>query len=676
MRRLLPAICLLLGCGGGPREITVGDTTVRLREAGGFDLLVAGRTLLGGDDHPVVLKQLNPQMTLLWGQFDYDTGTVTTATPRRPTLRRDGDAIVLALEGDDASASLRITRQADEVRVAVHGESRRLQVRGLDLRFECTPEARFLGFGEQFQKIDHRGEKFRLWISEQGIGRDPAKPNPFSGGPYTTYFPVPFFLDPRGFGVALDSDEHVAVDLCQSDPKTYVWSVDEPGDTVLHLYPGPAPRDVLAAFTVRQGRAAMAPRWSVDGIWLGVQGGPARVLATVDKAQKAGLPLAAVWVQDWVGRLPLGGGLWEIQYHWTADTTLYPDLPGLIKQLNAKGVRFLGYFNPFIHPQLDQWAEAVKNDYLIRQPDGQPYVPLISVHADSMLDLTNPAAVSWFQGFAKKALGWGMSGWMDDFGEWLPYDAKLKSGDAPREHQRYPTRWHRASRELLNPDQLIFSRSGWLGEGHAAQIVWLGDQEADWSPWDGLPTVVPGMITLALSGGIAWVTHDIAGFTGGPSSKELYLRWIELGAFTPIMRTHEGLAADTNWNWDKDDETIRASVRFARVHRALAPTFWQLAEEHQRNGMPIVRALALGWPDDPRAVGIADQYTIGDDLLVAPVLKPGAQSRTVYFPKGHWVDVWDPAKSYDGPKEVTVPAPIGRPPVFSQRGRSDLKDIR
>lgn len=668
---------VLAGCAPGARTATSGNTTVNARMDGSFDVVIDGRTLLAGAPRPVTIRQFDPQAPMLWGQFSYDPGTITTAAPSQLSrLYTDGTDVVLELDGAGANATIRFGAGHDgEVPVRIHAAAPSLNARGLELRFACTPEARFLGFGEQYEKIDHRGEAFPLWVTEQGIGRDPDHPGPYAGDPWTSYFPVPFFLDPRGFGLALDTDARVAVDLCKSDPAVYALTVDDGGDALLHLYTGPAVADVLSAFTLRQGRSSDPPAWATAGAWIGVQGGPDKVRGAADRARAAGIPVAAVWVQDWIGRLDLGGGLWDLQYHWTADTTLYPDLPGLIRGLHGEGVRFLGYFNPFVLPTKNQWADAVAKGYIIHQPDGTPYTTLVSVFSASMIDLTNPDAVAWFQGFAKTALSDGMDGWMDDFGEWLPYDAKLAHGDAPHEHNRYPSEWHKATTDLFDGGQVNLTRSGWLGEGKTAQVVWAGDQQADWDPWDGLPTVVPAMISLGLAG-VGWVTHDVAGFSGGPSTKELYLRWLELGAFTPILRTHEGLAADKNWRWDSDAETLAAFGRWARVHAVLADTFVKLAAEHAATGMPMVRALALGWPDDPAAVPIADEYTVGSDLLVAPVMTMGATSRMVYFPKGHWVDVWDPMKSVDGPVARMIDAPIGRPPVFSQSGRGDLQSIR
>jgi alpha-glucosidase len=602
---------------------------------------------------------------------------VTEARPGQlADAHLDGASAVVTLEGSGASATLRFTPGDGEVTVALHAAASALTPRSLALHFACDAAARFLGFGEQYEKIDHRGEAFPLFTSEQGIGRDPSHPSPLSGNPWTTYFPVPFFLDPRGYGVAVDTSARVAVDLCKSDPASYSFTIDDPGDVVLHVYTGPTVAEVMRAWTLRQGRSAAAPRWSVDGAWIGVQGGPDSVRSAVQKAKAAGAAVSTVWVQDWIGEIDLGGGLQDITYHWTADTTLYPDLAGLIAELRAEGIHFLGYFNPFIVEKFgNDYAQGTASGYTIQHADGTPYVFLISVFSGTMLDVTNPDAVAWFQGYAKSALALGMDGWMDDFGEWLPYDAKLHAGDARLEHNLYPTKWHQASRDVLGPDQLIFSRSGWLGEAKTSQIVWAGDQQADWDPWDGLPTVTPALVSLGLAG-ISWVTHDVAGFTGGPSTKELYLRWMELAAFTPIFRTHEGLDRGNNWFWYSDAETLAAFSRWTRVHAALADTFWQLDAEHMQSGMPIVRALALGYPDDDRAVVVSDEFTIGTDLLVAPVTAPGATSRMVYFPKGHWIDAWDPSRSVDGPMEIAVDAPVGRPPVFSQSGRTDLAAIQ
>jgi sulfoquinovosidase len=175
---------------------------------------------------------------------------------------------------------------------------------------------------------------------------------------------------------------------------------------------------------------------------------------------------------------------------------------------------------------------------------------------------------------------------------------------------------------------------------------------------------------------VPFVTHDIAGFSGGPSTKELFLRWTELGAFTPIMRTHEGNKKDENWSWEKDAETTAHFRRFARVHQALKPDFLSLAQEAAETGAPILRHLMLVFPKDAESRRMSDQFMIGDKLLVAPVVTEGATARTVYLPPGAWFHVWT-GDRYEGGGEVEVAAPIGQPPVFAYaEDRADLRQIQ
>lgn len=692
MRRPLLATLALLGCdptspapsadaGAALAPITVGDLTVRASRDGAFSVEVGGRTLLAAPPAPLSADAYAQSVRSAFGIWTFRRSDETSRrADRGATLSRDGDAVVLRTEGDGVRAQVRFARTsgAEVTLTATLTADRPFQ--GTTVRFRCEEASHFLGFGEQYNAVDHRGRTLPLWVSEQGIGRDPDRPNPFSGNHETTYFPVPFFLDPRGFGLAVDTDARVVADLCATNPAEYSFDVAQTEPLTLRLYTGPTVPDVVRAWTLRQGRSAGVPRWAVEGVWLGEQGGPEEIRAALARARAADIPVGAIWAQDWLGRREFGMGNVGVRYRWSVDPTLYPDLQGLIRELGAQGVRFLGYFNPFLVPEQDLYAPAVQNGYIARTADGQPYTFVISVLSGGVVDLSNPAAVQWFQGYATEATRLGIAGWMQDFGEWLPADARIHTGDAARFHNVYPTAWQRAAREVLEAsrpdgDWILLARSGWLGTAQVAQVVWAGDQECTWNEHDGLRTVIPAITSLGLAG-IGWVTHDIAGFSGGPSTKELYQRWVELGAFTPIFRTHEGLRRAENWSWDRDAETTAHFARFARVHRALAPTLLALGAQHRETGMPIVRAMALAFPADPRMLTVLDQYMLGDELLVAPVVTMGATSRRVVLPAGRWYDVWDPARVHEGPGEVTVDAPIGRPPVFSRAPRTDLMSVR
>lgn len=661
------------------------DLVVRALSNGGFSLVVGGRTLLSSPGGPAGAQRYNERVEYLFGGWRFNRTSVREERPaRNATLAVERDAIVLTTRSatGPAQSVLRFTRPSmDEVhvRAEVTGAT---EHKATMLHFACEPASHFLGFGEQFNDVDHRGRAFSLFVSEQGLGRNPASRSLLAGSHETTYFPVPFFLDPRGFALSIDTDARTMVDLCAANPDEFTLAPEQPEALTLRLYTGPTVADVMRQWTVVQGRSSVPPAWAVEGTWLGLQGGPTAVRGAIDRAVGAGVPVSVAWVQDWIGPRTLGLGNVDIRYHWTADTAHYPDLAGMISSLNTQGIRFLGYFNPFVLQDEDQWAEAARDGHLPRAPDRDVPVDFPLPHGiSSMVDLTSTRATQWFQSYADRAITLGMRGWMQDYGEWLPIDARLSDGrDARRFHNRYPIEWHRAARTALQArypdgDWVMFTRSGWLGEGQVAQIVWAGDQEASFSEHDGLPTVVPAMVSLGMAG-ISYIAHDIGGYFGGPSTKELYLRWVELAAFTPIFRTHEGLQRDLNWTWDRDAETLRFFSRFARVHRALAPEINAAGTAHQRTGMPIVRALALEFADDPRVYGLRDEYMLGDSLLVAPVVTAGATSRRVYFPRGTWFSVWDPTLRIEGPIERDVPAPLGSPPVFS-RGtpRMDLRTI-
>src|SRR5690606_17937708 len=133
---------------------------------------------------------------------------------------------------------------------------------------------------------------------------------------------------------------------------------------------------------------------------------------------------------------------------------------------------------------------------------------------------------------------------------------------------------------------------------------------------------------------VPYVTHALAGYIGGPITTVLDRRWTELGAYTPIMRTHEGNRRDVNHGWDSDAETTAHFRRFVRVHDALRPELLAMSAEAQASGAPMVRHLMLEFPEDRAAWAIHDQYLLGDALLVAPVTEMGATTRSVYLPAG------------------------------------------
>ncbi len=199
----------------------------------------------------------------------------------------------------------------------------RLQVDGdyqaLALPLRCDDESSFHGWGEQYNRTDQRGERFDLFVQEQGLGRtgSPEVLSP-AGHAHTTYCPMPYFLDARGHGMLVQTDHRVLVDLCSSEQAVAWIEVEAGAPFEAEVLPGPTPADVVRQLGERVGRPAKPPSWAYD-LWIGAQGGREVLLAEVAALEAAAIPVGVFWVQDWTGpRTNLGGG-YGVQYRWVAD---------------------------------------------------------------------------------------------------------------------------------------------------------------------------------------------------------------------------------------------------------------------------------------------------------------------------------------------------------------------
>lgn len=563
----------------------------------------------------------------------------------------------------------------------------RLEVSGdpdrVSLAFACNEGERFYGLGARPDRVDQTGTTRMHYVAEQGIGqRDYPldEIDPIEGRTGDAYFPVPWTVTDRGLGLGIGGTP-VA--------RTYLCGADEPGvvrfeawDSILELliFADGDPRSAVARWTLGAGTPAPAPDWAY-GPWMASQRGTDTLLELAERVRALGIPATALWVQDWIGAVDSVFG-YDLDYHWEWDPETYPELPAAIEALHDQGFAFLGYFNPFVTQGFPEWDEGVANGYLPLDPDGGPYTFGIVTRTGSVVDLENPEAVEWARSYFEEAPAMGQDGWMCDFAEWMPFDARLAGGITGQEaHNRYPLQWQDLNMEVLNEalgvgNGLCFNRSGWTGSWARTPVTWGGDQETDWSREDGLPTARNIGVNLGLSG-VGRYGSDIAGYSSlgaPPSTRELYWRWTEMGAFEPVMRVHDGIRDQANWRWDEDDETIAHFRRYARWHLRMLPLWRLLDATYRSEGVPFLRHGILVEDRDSPAYALVrdapDQHFLGDDLLVAPVVTEGATSRDVVLPPGRWYGLLDQGV-WDAPPEgatVTVDAPLGEIPVFARGG--------
>lgn len=643
-------LLLLAACS---TDTTVGSMLIQINEDGGLDLT--------RDDGKPILHDLrfasgegDEEIEFSSGNYRVADGSTDWTELSAKLTDDEGAAGYDLLDGDTKRGSLLI-QQGPIFRVTGDGNRIRWSA-------ACTGEDHFAGLGEHAMDVDHVGQAFALWVGEPGIGKSTDEDIdtwPLEGARHASSQPDPFLIRPEPFGLAIDADSRVEVDLCTGDR----WTLDvwDPA-TTFTMIDGDTPREVVEQHTLRYGLPPEVPDW-VFAPWNDAVGGEARVRDVASKLRAAGAPSSVIWTEDWKGGEETAFG-YRIKPEWQVDTTLYPDAAGIDADLEAMGFKWFAYFSPFVSSESSNWQEA--QELLIRTADGEPYTFVgASLVDESVLDLSRDDAVLWAQTKIRAAMDLGFDGWMADFAEWLPTDAVLAHADALDDHNRYPLWWQSLNLEVIDgKDASWFSRSGWAGSTALSPMHWPGDQRTSFETDDGYPTVVPLMIGDGLAG-VLLTGSDIAGYQSignAPSTEELWFRWCSLGAFSPLMRTHHGAFLADNWQFDTTEETTAHFARYAQVHAALYPYLRGLYAQARNDGTPLVRPIFLDHPDEDW--GRTDAYLFGD-LLVAPVLTEGAASRDVDLPGDvQWFDWWTGAAATSG----SYAAPVDSIPVFAPAG--------
>ena len=563
---------------------------------------------------------------------------------------------LLDLENETARLVFSLHENTDDLRIelatSLEGAS------GGEFSFGCGQDEGFFGLGTQVTGMDLRGGTYPLWTQEQGIHKEETLVGfPIRNLLEAAYAPMGVLHSSAGWSGLVTHDAFSELDLCETyGERVSMRSYAEMPGLVLVM--GDSPRERLTRITEYTGRITKPARWTF-GPWSDTIGGPERIAEVTEALRANDIPSSAIWVEDWIGGEITPNGF-RLSYAWEWDPGTYPNLPGDIDALHARGFAFLGYFNTFVPEPTRMWTEGVEGDYLIKDGNGNVYDFRDPAFRNaSLVDLTNPAAREWMAGYLEKAaVDLKIDGWMADFSEWMPEDAVLASGESAwTYHNRFPLEWQRLNREILTAahedngdrpanDWVFWARSGWAsvngGSSGLAATMWGGDQNTDWGYDDGLPTVAPIGAHVGMAG-VAIFGSDIAGYSWigeGDilSDKELFFRWSTIGAFHPLMRTHQGAAKCLNWSFERDAETIAHYRRYASIHTLLLPYFEELAGEAMEFGWPITRHPFLVFPNDRELWSKSSdyQYFIGDDILVAPVMQEGATTREVYLPEAGW----------------------------------------
>lgn len=550
------------------------------------------------------------------------------------------------------------------------------------LRVNADKTEHCYGCGEQMSYFDLRGRHFPLWSSEPGVGRDKTTyvtwrsdvENGGAGGDYyNTNYPQPTYVSSKRYYLHVDSTAYADFDFRNEDfHELQIWEVP----ARIRIESAPTFVELLEKETAFFGRQPELPDWVYNGLIIGAQGGSERSFGIVDHSLARGIKVAGVWCQDWCGKRVTSFGK-RLQWDWHFHKEMYPDLPRRIRELHSRGIKFLGYINPYLVNDGALYAEGKRRGVFATRADGSDYLVDFGEFYCGVVDFTKPEAYQWFKDevIKKYTLDIGIDGWMADFGEYLPTDdLVLANGVSPmKEHNAWPARWAQCNYEAVQEsgklgEVVYFMRAGGAGSQKYCTLLWAGDQSVDFSRHDGLVTVICAALSAGMMG--CGLSHcDIGGYTSlfdNCRTKEVFLRWAEMAAFSPVMRTHEGNRPDTNFQYYDDEDCMRRLARLVDVYTMLAPYLKELVAENAAKGTPVQRPLFLHYEDDERSYTEQFEYLLGPDLLVAPVWQGGQTEWTAYLPSDGWVHLWSGLEYGRG--ECTVPAPLGDTPVFYRKG--------
>ena len=363
-----------------------------------------------------------------------------------------GDDLTVRVTLDGDCAVLRFTQKNPDIN--------RIWFRVPAEKDECC-----WGCGEQMSYFNLRGRHFPLWTSEPGVGRDKTTyvtwrsdvENKAGGDYYNTNFPQPTYVSSRHYYLHADTTAYADFDFRhEAFHELQFWDVP----ASIRMEAAENFLDLLKKETAFFGRQPELPDWIYNGLIIGVQGGSERSFSLLEKTLQHNIKVSGVWCQDWCGKRVTSFGK-RLQWDWHFHPEMYPDLPAEIEKLHARGIKFLGYVNPYLVEGGMLYQKGLEADVFARRSDGSVYLVDFGEFNCGVIDLTDPKAFNWFKDevIRKHSLDIGIDGWMADFGEYLPTDdIVLHSGKSPMiEHNHWPALWAKCNYDAV-------SEAGKLGE--------------------------------------------------------------------------------------------------------------------------------------------------------------------------------------------------------------------
>lgn len=524
--------------------------------------------------------------------------------------------------------------------------------------FTCREDEHFLGLGEHGPHVDRRGTQERMWVRHTFEANDIA---------------VPFLISSAGYGLFFCNSFDGYVDAA-STSSDLVQFRSEGGEVDYFVIVG-NPKEAIGLYTWLTGRAPLPPRWAF-GYWQSpaTEGTQDWAIETVTRLRKSGFPLDALHMDGW------NWGSSGLSFTPRRFRDGNAGAREMLRWLDERGVKLSVWETPFLWPGYPPLDEALKNGYLAADRRGRPYRTTAWIGTNlGIIDFLNPRACEWWQDLHAPIIAMGVDCVMCDGGDGneIPPDTVFGAEYSGREvHNLFPQLFSRCiteAQEKRKPDErvIIWTRTGFAGS-QRYPLTWGGDEE---SSFEGLRILVRAGMNAGICGFPYWA-QDSGGFTRNRTA-EYYARSCEWGFLSPIamilgVRENADPAFIGNEPWSFGPRVEEIVRKYARLRYRLLPYIYSCAVEAWETGAPMMRALPLEFPDDPRTYACDYQYMFGSAIMVAPIYEKSSAedlsaTRKVYLPRGLWYDFWTD-RAYRGPAEIEYTAAFDVLPIFVRAG--------
>ncbi len=628
--------------------------------------LYAPLTFLVGSDQPATYTQRQDGgdlSSVQEGGTEYSAREVLAAEAA-------GEGVRLTLSTTDPAGrtlSVTVTPQgAAAIRVSAT-PSDPGEVAAMADSFSSPPGEAFHGFGGRHDLLDQRGQTFYNWVDQENFRSGPEQGTNLSpDGPSAAYDVQSSFLSNQGYGFLLDRNELSAWRMDSEDP--LAWQTEVAAPEIDYVVAPGSMTHALSTITSTTGRQRVPPPWlgPIFDQEVSFGQGPAAYEAqaesNLDQFLAHHIPLSAFRVEGWVF------------VSKAFDEALFA-------KLREHGIKPLVYFRPFAGDENSgenskaDYEAGIAGHYFATDEAGKPFLFVNNYgNTAGLIDFTDPAAVQWWRQRIFAALEMGAEGFMLDFGEQVQPGMHFADGaSAEQMHNLYPVIYQRVTREICEEfeaehpgRQIVFyTRSGYSGEpGTPAyeSFNFPGDETTDWSQSSGLASLTRDMLNRGLGGAYGY-SADIGGYYDpevGPTTRQLFERWAEWAALSPVFRLHGAVLRE---HTPFSEHLVGLYRLLSRLHVSAEPLIRELWQQADETGMPIARPLFLDYPEDPQAATQDQEWLLGPDVLVAPVVQKRARSREVYFPSGCWRSP-ETGQEVDGPASQTVAARLDQLPFY------------